>query len=304
MGYSVRILADSIAFGVRLISFELTIPRFALAELNTHRVLSKNSASTRAIPVPRRIEQVLSNPFIPEVFGKNRPGMQSTELLEEAAQYRSRDAWLWGRDRAVELARRLEADEVHKQYAGRPLELWAWHTVVVTGTERENLFALRCHPAAQPEMQISIRMVRDAVRASTPRELQVGEWHLPYLNQSEASTTMQLGHIGPLIKASVARCAAVSYERQDAERTIIQLTERHDSLLTGGHMSPFEHQARVVEPARVCGECWYPPPFGPTYKRVEGTDNDWKIDGYFCGNFRAPWLQYRKTLPNESVFKG
>ena len=46
-----KIVADSInPQGDRITTYLLTFPRFILAELNTHRVFSKNSASSRAIP--------------------------------------------------------------------------------------------------------------------------------------------------------------------------------------------------------------------------------------------------------------
>lgn len=80
MTYAAKIVADSIA-GTRLTSIEVTFPRFILAEFNTHRVFSRNSASSRAIPVEKRIAQVRSNPFVPEAFSKNRRGMQAEENI-------------------------------------------------------------------------------------------------------------------------------------------------------------------------------------------------------------------------------
>ena len=49
---SAKVIADSVCpKGVRMTTMEIEYPRFILAELNTHRMLSKNSASSRAIPV-------------------------------------------------------------------------------------------------------------------------------------------------------------------------------------------------------------------------------------------------------------
>lgn len=46
-----EIIADSInQYGNRITSFVITFPRIVLAEFNTHRALSRNSASSRAIP--------------------------------------------------------------------------------------------------------------------------------------------------------------------------------------------------------------------------------------------------------------
>ena len=48
---SAKIVADSVSpQGDRLISVLCTFPRIILAEVNTHRMLSKNTSSSRAIP--------------------------------------------------------------------------------------------------------------------------------------------------------------------------------------------------------------------------------------------------------------
>ncbi len=73
MSYNAIVLADSISpAGHRVTTLEVTFPRFILAEFNTPRVFARNSASSRAIPVVQRIEQIKSDPFVPEVFGKNK----------------------------------------------------------------------------------------------------------------------------------------------------------------------------------------------------------------------------------------
>lgn len=310
MTYAARIIADSIAFGVRLTTVELTYPRFILAEDNTHRVFSRNSASSRAIPIERRIEQVLANPFVPAAFAKNKAGMSADEVLDELANEEAVTDWLAARDACVEAARSLAARGVHKQYANRLLELWSWHTVIKTSTEWENFDNLRDHPDAQPEMQIAARMTKKVRAESTPRELRVSEWHLPYVEGQECCEVQlydPMNHAencaGPhiLAKISVARCAAVSFERQYVEKPIEQYVARHDDLLASGHMSPFEHQAQVVEPYTRNAPYIYSAPFSPQYERI---GHAWCRTDFFCGNFRAPWLQYRKMLPGEAIFRG
>lgn len=283
MTYAAKVLADSIANGVRLTTLEVTFPRFILAEFNTHRMLSRNSASSRAIPVERRIQQVRENPFVPEAFGRNKSGMQAAENVDGWREKIARWSWLGLSKVALVVAWILSKLGVHKQHANRVLELWSWHTVVVTATEWDNFFALRDHHAAQPEMQITARAMRAAMNASVPRELQPGEWHLPYLDSGEASRTMQINDIRGLLAASVARCAAVSFERQNAEKPRDAYIERHDQMAKMAHWSPFEHQARVLD-----ASC----------------HDDDLLTRSFIGNFRNPWLQYRKTLPNEAVFDG
>ncbi len=67
MGHQAKIILDSVtAHGERLTTFEVVFPRIILAEVNTHRQLSRNSASSRAIPIGRMIELVLNDPYVPE----------------------------------------------------------------------------------------------------------------------------------------------------------------------------------------------------------------------------------------------
>jgi hypothetical protein len=62
MTHSTKILADSISpDGVRLTTLEVVMPRIVLAEFNTHRMLSRNSASSRAIPIEKMIRMVIPN---------------------------------------------------------------------------------------------------------------------------------------------------------------------------------------------------------------------------------------------------
>ena len=56
-----RIVLDSISpAGDRLTTMEVRMHRFVLAEFNTHRVFSRNSASSRAIPTYTRVRSVLT----------------------------------------------------------------------------------------------------------------------------------------------------------------------------------------------------------------------------------------------------
>jgi thymidylate synthase ThyX len=66
--YAAKILADSLSpEGIRLTTFEVTFPRFILAEFNTHRMLSRNSASSRAIPTEKLAEARHRHPIRPEL---------------------------------------------------------------------------------------------------------------------------------------------------------------------------------------------------------------------------------------------
>lgn len=144
---SAEILADSLnQFGERITTFKLVFPRYILAELNTHRLFSKNSASSRAIPFNKMIKSVIENPFIPMAWQKDHKGMQGTEYLsgEEAERF-APNTWLRARDKAVEEAIMLNNNiGVTKQLCNRLLEPFLYHTVLLTATEFENFFELRC----------------------------------------------------------------------------------------------------------------------------------------------------------------
>jgi hypothetical protein len=75
MGFGAKILADSFSqAGDRLTTFEITFPRIVLAEFNTHRVISRNSASSRAIPVTTMLRMLDADPSS-RAHWKNQKGM-------------------------------------------------------------------------------------------------------------------------------------------------------------------------------------------------------------------------------------
>lgn len=177
---SVKILADSISpLGKRLVTREWKYPRNIHAEVLTHKMLSRNSASSRAIPTDKLVQSVIDDPFVPKYIGANQRGMQAGDELDENQKKMARALWLTGRDSAVETARQLLALGIHKQVVNRIIEPWMWITVIVSATENENLWGLRCHKDAEPHFQELAYMDRDAVMASTPRQLKDGQWHTP-----------------------------------------------------------------------------------------------------------------------------
>lgn len=301
MSYNATILCDSVSpAGHRVITLEVTFPRFILAEVNTHRMLTKSSASSRAIPVARRIEQISKDPFVPEAFGKNKSGMQSEELLDPTGDGRARYTWLSAARYAVTHAGSLSDIGAHKQHANRVLEPFAWHTVVFTGTEWANWDALRVSKLAQPEMYKIAGMMREVRLASSPVELGYNAWHLPYVRSlepgdrgAEQRRIQDMG-IDP-VKVSVGRCAAVSYERQSSKTDMEKDAARCDGLLDNGHMAPLEHALRPmnIHELEIFGKAeysWGGARFAPT-GRVR----------YFLGNVEG-WVQYRKQIPGEDVY--
>lgn len=296
MSYACKILADSLnPIGHRLTTFEVTFPRFILAELNTHRMLSRNSASSRAIPTESMIERVTVNPFVPEFNGRVK-GMGVGEALDPSAQASAVRAWLRARSEAVRAARGLL--HVDKSRANRLLEPFMWHTAIVSATEWENFWQLRDHEAAQPEFRKVASMMRCAQAVNTPSELGWGEWHLPLVFREDF-----VGENPERFAAEVSagRCGRVSYDRQHDSEHRQDSAGRWYKMADSGHWSPGEHPARsftreewacVVDRQRA-------------ERRVRASEVDEAaIDAMeFVGNYRG-FVQLRKHYPGEAVFHG
>jgi thymidylate synthase ThyX len=272
------VIADSInTNGDRLTTVEVNVHRFVLAELNTHRAFSRNSASSRAIPVEKQIERVLNDPAIPIEFGSNQSGMQAGPPLEGLALLDAEREWLIARNQAVVCARMLLELGVHKQVTNRLLEPFMWHRVIISATEWDNFFAQRCSPLAQPEIRVAAEAIASAIGASTPtvRFFQ-DDPHLPYVTEADAELS-----VGDRIRVAVARCARVSYLTHDGVRDPAQDIDLFNKLVTANppHWSPLEHVA-------------LPSPATKT-SRVSTTHRWSDMTGNFDG-----WAQMRHLIPN------
>jgi len=267
VGYEARVLLDSVgANGVRLTTLEVTFPRFVLAEFNTHRQLSRNSASSRAIPTAKLLERVEHDPVVPSEWGRNKAGMSASELLSKEEADEAVRVWLRARDDAVVHARELLQLKVHKQELNRILEPFLWHTVIVTATEWQNFFDLRCSRNAQPEIRAAAVAMRAAMQASRPLPVGAGAWHTPLIQSDETVLDLERRK-----QVSAARCARVSYLTHEGRREIEKDLQLFERLREDRHLSPFEHVAT-------------PSP-----------------DGQFHANFRG-WVQMRAEI--ELEYKG
>jgi hypothetical protein len=165
MQINTKIIADSRnESGQRITTMVVTFPRYILAELNTHRMLSKNSASSRAIPFEKLLKSVEENPFVPIAWMKDHSGMQGSEYFEDEKSISELNTvYLHGRDSAVKRAKMLSGLGLTKQIVNRGLEPYMWHTVIITATDWENFFALRC-PRYQHQNGKIFRSWKDLVK--------------------------------------------------------------------------------------------------------------------------------------------
>jgi hypothetical protein len=267
-----------------------TYPRIVHAEHLRHRSFSYSVASSRALPIQKMIEQVLTDPVIPVYWGRNQKGMGAKEELTGRQQRKAEARWLYARDQAVECAHHLldlnrtvgrascdgydpedEGVGLSKELTNRILEPWMWVTVLVTGTDWQNFFWLRCHPAAQPEIRVAAEMMRTAYEQSTPSRVVTGQWHLPFIDDTDwedgdfilhgsgggAKLTVpermgQLYRILEMVKqVSAGRSARTSYLTHFGTRDLREDVRLYNGLIEGAskdpeepmHLSPLEHQA-------------------------------------------------------------
>lgn len=294
-GYRAKMLCDSISpDGIRLSTMEVTFPRSILAEFNTHRMLSKNSASSRAIPVEKQLKKIAEKLFVPLYWGKNQKGMQATEELNDKQKKQAIAGWREACYHAIDLARYLMELGVHKQTVNRLLEPFMWHTVIVSATEWKNFFALRRHKDTQPEFRKIAIMMEESLRSNEPIELDYKDWHLPLIQYDEkiqldiSSNIVNVDAIEIWKKVAVGRCARVSYLTHDGKRDLEADIKLCDDLCANGHMSPFEHVARPMTQKEL-----------QIYAKWD--EDGRKIEEPFAGNFRG-WFQFRKSILNEDDF--
>lgn len=257
-----KIIKDSIYGKNRLTTFELEYPRYIHSEIMTHRVFSRNAQSSRAIPTRTCIDNVQGKIWYP-IFMKNQKGMAASTPLLDDELMEAQELWRAAKYQAIYYATQLMDLGVHKQIVNRVLEPFSTIKVIVSSTEYSNFFDLRIAPGAQQEIQILATLMKQELELSTPDLLDIGQWHLPYLDYSEEELPLDTK-----IKISAARCARVSYLTHDKRRNILEDITLHNKLVSEKHMSPTEHQAT---PSAL---------------------------NAFNGNFKG-WAQYRKHLENN-----
>jgi hypothetical protein len=309
MTISAKIVADSInEVGNRITTYELEYPRFIHAEFMTHRLFSRNAASSRAIPVERAIQLIEQNTAMPIHWGKNQPGMSAKEECTEPVIIdrdggTAKDAWNYARYLAVNVAKAFSAAGYHKQIVNRLLEPFSHIKVVCTATEFDNFFYLRRHKDAQPEIQELADQMWKARQLSTPYQLGPGAWHVPYYAEGfweeyssyDGPYNIHGDSLGDALAISASCCAQVSYRKLDDS-----LDKAHDifqRLIESkpAHASPFEHQASPMpfvfdETGGAFVEGW---PEGMTH--VDRFNRAWS--GNLCG-----WFQYRQYINDHTCW--
>lgn len=283
--------------GKEIVTFELIYPRMILAELNTHRILSKNSASSRAIPIAKVIEAVRNDPAMPVHWGRNQPGMSAREELTGLDLQAVQEYWRDAANYAACVAEQMDNIGAHKQVANRILEPFQWMKTVLTGTEFDNFFHLRNHADADPNIRALAAAMWKALQETPTVTLQPGDWHMPYFGDG-----YWLQGCGIPLEDALAissSCAAqTSFRTSDdslekAQRIFDRLVESKPV-----HASPFEHQATPMHAVdwklninlRSFPQTWET---GITAMGRDG--NFWS--GNFCG-----FIQHRQLIPDNACW--
>lgn len=318
----VKVVLDSISpEGIRLPTVQFRQPRMIHADFLTHRVFSRNGRSSRAVPVATLLEEA-KDPYVPH-FLKNKPGMMATEEMSDAERAEAEHIWRQMAEFVRQGVSHLNLLGVHKQWANRPLEWFGYIDVLLTSTDWNNYFALRDDKGAQPEIQIIAKAIKDALDASTPKHLRPGQWHLPYIEESDheaayeflnknriiRSLPGELEVLDLLKKISAARCARLTIKPFDGDGSFEKELDRYNKLIESQpvHASPVEHQATPDESytCRVL-QTKARPMLGELHDGVVNVENEfarnetkWRhpeLHGNFTG-----WIQARKLIPNERV---
>jgi thymidylate synthase ThyX len=249
MAYKVEIIKDSISgCGNRITTFQIQFPRIVLSEFNTHRMFSRNFSSSRAIPTNKMIDNIINDPFVPIYWGRNEKGMSASSELDVNEKEKATEFWKDALINAIETVNNLLTLNVHKQTINRILEPWMWVTGIITATDFDNFFTLRCDEQAQPEIKYLADIMREKYIVSVPDKLNYGEWHIPMIDMHQD----KVYNLQEKLKIATARMARVSYLTHDGQRDTKKDLELHDSLLKNKHMSPFEHCAVNLESNKYC----------------------------------------------------
>lgn len=275
MTMKVAVLKDSVSEEmVRLPTILARFPRFILPEVLTHRVFSRNTGSSRAIPFKNVLKDIIEDTAMPVHWGLNQPGMsadgectnkvfvrqyekrmvhlfnqgypETKQVFEMVVEgFENEKAWLNARDAAIEYAIAFNESKYHKQIVNRLVEPFVHTNMIISSTYWRNFFHLRQADDAQPEIHVLANEAANELSKSIPTLVRFGQWHLPYVAANEETQSVET-----LRKFSAARIARVSYNNHDGtEPDSAKDYSTYEKLINSDgslHGSCFEHIATPV----------------------------------------------------------
>lgn len=286
----------------------LEYPRYIHSQLLTHRAFSKNSSSTRAVPLKASIQNIRENPA--EYFWTyNQGGMQGKRVEDPIVIEKANNILFDDMEHSIRSSLLLGLPvaegglNIHKQDAGRLLEPYQNIRVCLTSTEWANWDWLRVDKAAQPAIDLLANMMRQVRELALPSAivLQPGEWHVPFVKRvrnadgvleyyAEDDTPLTLEQAKMV---SMSSGAQTSYRKLDT--TLEKADDMYAKLFSGDkvHASPSEHQATPMGQFVDYGD--------NNAEWLEGITHIDRKHQYWSGNFRN-WIQHRQLIPNNAMF--
>lgn len=289
-----RVVAYSISeeTGERVCTFEVEVPRLIWSEVMTHRLFSRNAASSRAIPVSRMIEMVREKPAMPVRFGANQAGMQDSGEICGVDKYGndlltiSKARWIEASKMAASFAQEFADNGLHKQVCNRLIEPFQYIKAVITFTGfGANFFGLRDHEDADPTICEMAQAMQEAMDTAVPTYMLPGDWHLPYYKDGTFIKGMDRD-LEQAKRISASCCAQVSFRKLDdssekADKVFERLVESKPV-----HASPTEHQATPLKKGVGFRS--------PYVTHIDREGNPWS------GNFRN-WGQMRQVIEGNVI---
>lgn len=282
---SAKVIAHSEFENSQLITLEIELHRFVLPEFNTHRSVSRNFQSSRAVPVKQMIEQVRNNPAMPVHWGLNEPGMVANSEIEGDSLYWAKQHWISAAKEAADYAEALGDCGVHKQLANRTLEPFMWTKGVATATLKgwEALLKLRLHKDAQPEIKALAEQIDLAIKNSSVAKLGEDDWHMPYFGDGYWLKGCGIS-LQDALMISSSCCGQISYRKRDES---IEKAQKIYGMLNLPENGEYKED---------------PPHFSPTEHQAKAGNGDFELSGNF--HTEDSWMQYRKILEKgyESIY--
>lgn len=305
--------SECITTGKRIITLLCEYPRAIHSQLLTHRVFSKNSSSSRAVPIKKAIQNVFDNPA-KFIWTENQAGMQGDPIGDPEKLSKIQMLMHDYMHHTLGVVAQLGYKEtegglnVHKQNAARFLEPFQNIKILLTSTEWDNWDWLRVDVDAQPEITELANKIKEARDSANYVSIHGDEWHMPFVIRKRDSEG-KLRYYSPenehelsfndAINLSLSCNAQTSYRLLDYTQ---EKTDRIIGNLFNGrkvHASPSEHIASPIGDIDTSGV--------GSFKEIlelmpEGITHVDKQGNFWSGNLQG-FLQYRQLLPNHDGAK-
>lgn len=208
--------------------------------------VSRNSASSRAIPTLKVISQIEVDPYIPE-WRAAKKGMQGGELLPDLDRQLLTEQWLEYKDKATKMALWAFETGACKQDVCAYLLPFMRVDIIATATADswQHFIDLRAHEDAHPDFAWFAYKLKNELARSQPNGVGFLGWHMPFTDDLPDGTSLS-----DKLAVSSVRAARISYgnEKLFLPFPIKEAIAKRAALIDNKHMSPLEHQVQAVVP--------------------------------------------------------